>query len=309
VPQTNAPRIRASETAKTTKYPWSFSCQPFLASTYSTSKHRLKSASFVLRVLEYFHSHTLMSIDAFIRTVAAPPAEFVWAWALERPASEALSVYVVPALTDETRAPPNENELILWFGAPETLGGPNLLNALSDDERMRAVSFRFEADRWAFAAAHAGLRRLLGPMLRCAPRELRFRDDVNGKPYLDHNGRHTTVQFSISHTRGCVSVAVAGRAVGVDVERRRGLSDLMAVARTTFAPEAYANLAARREGTARTALFYRYWTLGEAFIKATGEGLTHDLKSFAFTGEGAPALTRVSAVWGPPRRWRFYCQP
>ena len=32
VPQTNAPRIRASETAKTTKYPWSFSCQPFLAS-------------------------------------------------------------------------------------------------------------------------------------------------------------------------------------------------------------------------------------------------------------------------------------
>ena len=249
-----------------------------------------------------------MSVDTFIRTVATPPAEFAWAWALERPASEPLSVNIVPSLTDEPRAP-SENELILWFGAPETLGAPNLLNALSEDERVRAVSFRFDADRWAFAAAHTGLRRLLGPMLGCAPRELRFRADANGKPYLDHNGRYAAVQFSLSHTRGCVSVAVAGRAVGVDVERRREISDLMAVARTTFAPEAYANIAACPEETARTALFCRYWTLGEAFIKATGEGIAQDLKSFAFTEEGVPALTRVSAVWGPARRWRFYCHP
>jgi 4'-phosphopantetheinyl transferase len=83
----------------------------------------------------------------------------------------------------------------------------------------------------------------------------------------------------------------------------------MAVARTTFAPEAYVNLAARPEGTARTVLFYRYWTLAEAFTKATGEGIAQDLKSFAFTEAGAPALTRVSAAWGPERRWRFYCRP
>jgi 4'-phosphopantetheinyl transferase len=76
-----------------------------------------------------------------------------------------------------------------------------------------------------------------------------------------------------------------------------------------FPPEACANLDARTERAARTALFYRYWTLGEAFIKATCEGVAQDLKSFAFTDDGAPALTRVSPVWGPTRRWRFYCQP
>jgi 4'-phosphopantetheinyl transferase len=255
-----------------------------------------------------------MNIDAFIRTVATPPAEFAWAWALEYAVPEPLSVRVVRALADEASAPPSENELVLWFGAPEvgapeTLGGPNLLAALSDDERTRAVSFRFDADRWAFAAAHAGLRCLLGPMLGCAPRALRFSPDVNGKLHLDPKGRHAPVQFSLSHTRGCVSVAVAGRAVGVDVERRRDLSDLMAVARTTFAPEAYASLAARAESAARTALFHRYWTLGEAFIKATGEGIAQDLKSFAFTEVGAPALIRVSPAWGPALRWRFYCHP
>jgi 4'-phosphopantetheinyl transferase len=253
-----------------------------------------------------------VSTDTFIRTVATPPAEIAWAWAVELPVSEPLKIYIVPSLTDEPRAP-SENELILWFGAPETgapemFSKPNLLDALSDDERMRVASFRFEADRWAFAAAHTGLRHLLGPMLGCAPRALRFNADVNGKPRLDQDDRGATVQFNISHTRGCVSVAVAGRSVGVDVERRRELSDLMAVARTAFAREPFASLAAHPDGNTRTALFYRYWTLGEAFIKATGEGITQDLKSFAFTEAGEPALTRVSKVWGPAQRWRFHCQ-
>jgi 4'-phosphopantetheinyl transferase len=250
-----------------------------------------------------------VSIDTSVRTLVAPPWEFAWAWALERPASERLSVYVVPELADETRTLPNEDELILWFGAPDPRGSPDLFNYLSEDERVRAARFRFEADRWAFAAAHAGLRALLGPMAPCAPHALRFGASENGKPYLDHKGRYAAVQFSISHTRGCVAIAVARCAVGVDVERRRPIPELMAVARTAFAPEGRAALVARSGWAARTALFYRYWTLGEAFIKATGEGIAQDLTSFAFTEEGAPALTRVSAGWGPVQRWRFDCGP
>ncbi len=83
----------------------------------------------------------------------------------------------------------------------------------------------------------------------------------------------------------------------------------MAVARTAFAPEACDALAACSEGAARTALFYRHWTLGEAFIKATGEGIAQDLTSFAFTNQGAPSLIRVSSDWGPEERWRFDCGP
>jgi 4'-phosphopantetheinyl transferase len=250
-----------------------------------------------------------VSIDTFIRTLVAPPREFAWAWALERPASKPLSVHVVPELTVEARMLPSEDELILWFGVPDPRGGPNLVNYLSKNEQVRADSFRFEADRWAFTAAHAGLRALLGSMVRCAPHALRFAVRANGKPYLDHKDRFAAVQFSISHTRGCVAVAVARSAVGVDVERRRAMPDLMAVATTAFAPEGHAALVALSGSAARTELFYRYWTLGEAFIKATGEGIAQDLTSFAFTEQGAPALTRVSAVWGPMGRWRFYCEP
>ena len=251
-----------------------------------------------------------MNIDSLILTLARPPAEFAWAWALERLAYEPLNEHILPALTVETKAQPRADELFLWFGAPGTDDWSDLHHYLSEAERARASRFRFEADRWSFAAAHAGLRVLLGPMVGCAPHALRFAAGTNGKPCLDYARHHgAVVQFNISHTRGCVAVAIAGCPIGVDVEQRRALPDLMAVARTVFAPAACASLAARAEGAARTALFYRHWTLGEAFIKATGEGMTQDLSSFAFTDQGTPALIRVSADWGPLERWRFYCEP
>ena len=250
-----------------------------------------------------------MSIDTLIRTAARPSAEFTWAWALERRATEPLNERVLAALTAEPRAPPRADGLILWFGVPGAGDWADLSNFLSEEERARASSFRFDADRWSFAAAHAALRLLLGPMLGCAPHALRFAAGAHGKPRLDDDRHGATVQFNISHTRGCVAVAIASCPVGVDVEQRRALPDFMAVARSAFAPATFDAIAVCSEGVARTALFYRHWTLGEAFIKATGEGIAQDLSSFAFTNQGAPSLTRVSADWGPLERWRFDCGP
>jgi 4'-phosphopantetheinyl transferase len=251
-----------------------------------------------------------VSIETFVRTLTEPPREFAWGWALERSAFEQLSVHIVPELDAGTRTRPQlpgTDTLVLWFGVPHRHWGPNLPSLLSEEEHARAARFRFEADRWAYAAAHTGIRVLLGQMVGCAPNKLRIQTTATGKPYLDHRDLYAGVQFSISHTRGCVAVAVARCSVGVDVERRRQIPDMMEVARTAFAPEARAALVARSDWTARMALFYRYWTLGEAFIKATGEGIAQDLTSFAFTAEGAPALTKVSAAWGPVGRWRFCC--
>jgi 4'-phosphopantetheinyl transferase len=146
-------------------------------------------------------------------------------------------------------------------------------------------------------------------MVGRAPDRLRFAAGSNGKPRLDRDDHGAGVQFNISHARGCVAIGIAGCRVGIDIERHRALPDLMGLARTAFAPEGCEALRARSERSARTALFYRYWTLGEAFIKATGEGMAQDLTSFAFTDQGTPALVRVSADWGPLDRWRFYCEP
>lgn len=254
-------------------------------------------------------SNGAVNIDTLIRTLARPPADYAWAWALERLASEPLNERILPALTVAAMAPPRPDELILWFGAPGSGDWTDLRGYLSEEERARASRFRYEADRWSFTAAHVALRVLLGPMVACPPNALHFATGGNGKPSLDQDRHGAAVHFNISHCRGCVVVAIAGCPVGVDIEPRRMLPDLMAVARTAFAHECRDALAACPEGTARTALFYRYWTLGEAFIKATGEGITQGLTSFAFTNQGVPALIRGSTEWGPAGRWRFDCGP
>jgi 4'-phosphopantetheinyl transferase len=84
------------------------------------------------------------------------------------------------------------------------------------------------------------------------------------------------------------------------------MADMRGVAKNAFATECLSALANAAGDAARTALFYRFWTLGEAFIKATGEGLALGwLKTFAFNASGAPWLMRVSGAWSPATRWRF----
>jgi phosphopantetheinyl transferase len=97
--------------------------------------------------------------------------------------------------------------------------------------------------------------------------------------------------------------------VGVDVERVRELGDMHAVAETVFPDETISALANTFGWPNRRAFFFRFWTLGESFIKATGEGLTQGPKTFAFSTTGMPCLTRVSKAWGPKARWRFGASP
>jgi phosphopantetheinyl transferase len=52
-------------------------------------------------------------------------------------------------------------------------------------------------------------------------------------------------------------------------------------------------------------MFFRFWSLGEAFIKETGEGITQGLSSFAFAADGAPRLLHAGDSWGPAARWQF----
>ncbi|ATZ22481.1 hypothetical protein SLAV_02850 [Streptomyces lavendulae subsp. lavendulae] len=72
-------------------------------------------------------------------------------------------------------------------------------------------------------AAHLTLRRVLSAHRGVAPAELRFARRAcpccvgpHGRPVLAGSG---TPHFSMSHTGGLVLIAVAGRPVGVDVER------------------------------------------------------------------------------------------
>jgi 4'-phosphopantetheinyl transferase len=196
----------------------------------------------------------------------------------------------------------------LWFGVPANGALSSLLSLLTEADRQQILRLRNLRDQWSVAAARAVVRILLGQCLDCPAQDVALIRDERGKPMLDPR-RHGTIarqlHFSISHGRELIAVAIAHSRIGIDVEAVCELPELMQIASMQFAPESLDDLKVVETDAERTALFYRFWTLGEAFVKATGEGIAQGLKSIAFSAYGDPVLTRVDGPLGPHSHWRF----
>lgn len=260
-------------------------------------------------------------LDQFVSTVADPANDtgHFAAWGLDFGQLGEPQLTVLTSHFGTPNRAPSQDEMFVWFGVPmpdaeHTLHDAALplivnLNVLDEREIRKAFSFIQRADRWSYVAVHLMLRIMLAGTLGCAPDRVRIVRDVWEKPRLSavHHGQKIadSVHFNISHTRGLIAVAMAGRPVGIDVEKPVSISEIDAFAERFFAAETLAALRNIPDEQAKTALFFRFWTLGEAFIKATGLGLEQDLKSFAFSAAGVPRLLHVTPGWGPAERWRF----
>lgn len=179
------------------------------------------------------------------------------------------------------------------------------LGVLDASERAQADRFRFAADRDAYIAAHGLARLMLEKAVPDVPaRRWQFVVGPWGKPEPDPALGCRGLRFNISHTRGFVCCATTwDRDIGVDVESlgRRPVSP--GLPERFFAPCEAAMVAAEDAAT-RQDVFLRIWTLKEAFVKATGEGIGMGLDSFAFALD-PPALRFAPASAGPPGAWRF----
>lgn len=182
-----------------------------------------------------------------------------------------------------------------------------LAGSLSADERARAERFRFERDRTRFGAARGLLRSLLGWSLGVRPSELGFAYGRRGKPSLPA----AELYFNVSHSGGLGLFALTRVGeVGVDIEEERPLQDLEPIAARFFSARESAALLALPEAERRPA-FFRCWTRKEAFIKATGDGLSRPLDAFdvAFGRDEPARLLRVAGEPEAPGRFRLEALP
>ncbi len=156
---------------------------------------------------------------------------------------------------------------------------------LADDEQQRADRFHFEKDRKAFVVARGLLRTILGRYLNMAPDAVRFSYNRYGKPAVEQ-----AVCFNLSHSAALAIYAVArGRDVGVDVECIRRLPDAQRIAERYFSERERTELRALPVDQRQEA-FFRCWTRKEAYIKATGQGLSLPLDQFDVSlSPGEPA--------------------
>jgi 4'-phosphopantetheinyl transferase len=165
--------------------------------------------------------------------------------------------------------------------------------ALSDSEKKRAERFIKPADRERYVLCRGILRRILADDLSVDPADVEIKRTAQGKPYLPGG----ELEFNVSHSRDRLLIAAAGRAVGVDIEFRRDGLPMDAIAERWFAPQEKAffqSLENPRDG------FFDIWAGKEAFVKARGEGIFRELRSFCVPlppGSAQP-LTDLPDGWG-----------
>lgn len=179
-----------------------------------------------------------------------------------------------------------EHELHVWYAWSDRIPPQELaeryLSLLDEEETARYHRFYFDKDRQHYLAAHALLRLTLSRYAPYAPHAWRFERGPNGKPEIAAAMGLPRLRFNLSHTQGLVACVVTlDRQCGVDVEHARTMRDMHGVADTVFSEAEIAWLRTQPEEK-QAPTFFTFWTLKEAYIKATGEGLGGPLKSISF---------------------------
>jgi 4'-phosphopantetheinyl transferase len=169
---------------------------------------------------------------------------------------------------------------------------------LSASERSQAERFHFSGDRTRYVIRCGLLRRILSRYLEISSDEIVFSYGPFGKPEIISEKGHSRLHFSVSHSHGLAIYAVTRCCpVGVDVEFLRPVPDARSIAELYFSGKEVKALTEVAEKF-RPEAFLRLWTRKEAWLKATGEGLSGldglrelDLSSSseAFTVASGPA--------------------
>ncbi len=143
---------------------------------------------------------------------------------------------------------------------------------VSEARREKAERLRFEKDKRLSVGAELLLRYALRPV---GVEELSFAYGEYEKPCLQ--GR--SIHFNLSHSGEWVLCAVGGCELGCDIEQLAPVN--LKIAKRFFAPDEYEDIAAAPTPEEQRERFFRYWTLKESFMKATGLGLRLPMNEFS----------------------------
>ncbi len=150
--------------------------------------------------------------------------------------------------------------------------------ALADTELERAHRFRFEHLRRRFIAGRGILRYALARYLDVQPNRITFTYGPLGKPELTGDFASSGIHFNLSHSEEVAFLAVTrNRPLGADVERIRPMQDATELVRRFFSPRECMEFEALAQEH-RPRAFFNLWTRKEAWLKATGEGLSGSLR-------------------------------
>jgi 4'-phosphopantetheinyl transferase len=204
-----------------------------------------------------------------------------------------------------------KDNIHLWLfdHAGMTTEVPAFRQLLSADEVARAERFYTTDLQERFILTRGFLRLLLGDYLDIHPQKIRFKYGDNGKPAIEHEDAQYPLGFNLAHS-GLLALCgiTLKRDIGIDLEEIRVVRNLEQICDRFFSADEAAAIqclpTAQREKA-----FFRCWTAKEAFIKATGEGLSRALDSFKVSlsdNENGQIQIKTDDRWIASSSWRLW---
>ena len=173
---------------------------------------------------------------------------------------------------------------IMHIGMTDATIHDRLLARLNERERAHHDRHAKPQDRLHHAAAHALKRHALSARFDGAPSKWEFTENAYGKPRLSNGPDGTDPHFNLTHTPGLVAVAVSnGLDLGLDAEVLDPDHVTLDTAMAFAHPSELRELDPASPNFVRD--FYRLWTRKEVLAKATGLGLSLDVRTLVFSDE------------------------
>jgi 4'-phosphopantetheinyl transferase len=199
--------------------------------------------------------------------------------------------------------------LYLWCAYPRDFSTTSVvemsLSMLSEDERARWRSFKFDRHRCVYLATRILVRTALSHYYPLAPAAWQFQLNSHGKPRVEPD---CGLYFNLSNSLDLVVCLISkGAEVGVDLESHSRANEIADLAPEVFSPLELVQLEALR-GRERLDRALSLWTLKESYIKARGTGLSLPLKEFSFLfgdADGIRLELDSCLCDDPGRHWRF----
>jgi 4'-phosphopantetheinyl transferase len=207
-----------------------------------------------------------------------------------------------------------ERDVQVWIVHLDSISpkeAERFFESLDTSERSRAEKFRVAQDRHRYVAAHGFLRLALGEALGCPANAIVFEKSEDGKPELrqSKDDAERRLKFNLSHAAGCALIAIDwDRELGVDLESVGSLppdnESLTKLAARVLSKRELQVWNAIPNPVKRRETFLRTWARKEAYVKATGEGLRHDLGNIELPVDATPF--DVPSAKRPTDRWMVY---